>query len=49
MVASVDISRYEEPVIATTIMLVPNGPVTDDTVMLLGALTGQMIGLMNSD
>lgn len=49
MVAAVHISRYEEQVIATTVMLVPSGPITENTATTLGVLTGQMIRLMNSD
>jgi hypothetical protein len=49
MVAAVHISRYEEQVIATTVMLVPSGPVTESTAQTLGVITGQMIRLMNSD
>lgn len=49
MVAAVHISRYEEQVIATTVMLIPSGPVTDNTAATLGVITGQMIRLMNSD
>ena len=49
MVAAIHISRYEEQVIATTVMLVPSGPDTESTATTLGVLTGQMIRLMNSD
>lgn len=49
MVAAVHISRYEEQVIATTVILMPSGPVTDSTAQTLGVITGQMIRLMNED
>ena len=49
MAVALQISRYEEQVIATTVMLVPSGPITENTATTLGVLTGQMIRLMNSD
>ena len=49
MVAAVHVSRYEEQVMATTVMLIPSGPVTENTAKTLGVLSGQMIRLMNSD
>jgi len=49
MVAAVHISRYEDQVIASTVMLVPSGPVTDNTATTLGVITGQIVHLMNED
>jgi hypothetical protein len=49
MVAAIHISRYEDQVIASTVMLVPSRPVTEGTATTLGVLTGQIIHLMNED
>jgi len=49
MVAAVHISRYEDQVIASTVMLVPSGPVTENTATTLGVITGQIVRLMNED
>ena len=49
MVAAVHISRYEEQVIATTVMLMPNGPITQNAAQTLGVITGQLLHLMNED
>jgi len=49
MVAAIHISRYEEQVIATSVMLLPSGVDTDNTAATLGVITGQMIRLMNSE
>jgi hypothetical protein len=48
-VIAIHISRYDDQVIATTVALKPNGPVTDTTAQTLGAVTGAMLKLMNSD
>ena len=49
MVVALQISRYEEQVIATSVIMRPNGPVTDSTVQTLGVITGQLLRLMNSE
>jgi hypothetical protein len=49
MVVALQISRYEDQVIATTVMLRPNGPVTQASAQTLGVITGQLLRLMNSD
>ena len=50
-VVAIHLSRYDNQVIATTVMLKPNGtgPISDSAAQTLGVVTGQMIRLMNSD
>lgn len=51
MVVAIHLSRYEDQVIATTVILRPNssGPIPDSAAQTLGVITGQIIRLMNSD
>jgi len=49
LLAAVQISRYEDEVIATTVLLQPNGPISDGAAQTLGIITGQLLKLMNSD
>ena len=51
MVVALQISRYGEQVIATTVMMRPSGsgPISDNAGATLGAITGQLLRLMNSD
>src|SRR5262249_42941502 len=49
MVVAIHISRYDDEVIASTVMLRPNGPVTDTAAQTLGIVTGKIIRLMNED
>jgi len=49
MVVALQISRYEDQVIATSVLLRPNGPVTEMSAQTLGVITGQLLRLMNSD
>jgi hypothetical protein len=49
MVVALQISRYEDQVIATTVVLRPNGPVTQSSAQTLGVITGQLLRLMNED
>jgi hypothetical protein len=49
MVVAIHLSRYEDQVIASTVILRPNGPVSDSAAQTLGVITGQIIRLMNSD
>jgi hypothetical protein len=49
MVVALQISRYEDQVIATTVVLRPNGPVSQASAQTLGVITGQLLRLMNED
>jgi len=49
MVVALQISRYEDQVIATSVLLTPNGPVSQSSAQTLGIITGQLLRLMNSD
>jgi hypothetical protein len=50
-VVAIQISRYENQVIATTVMMRANGsgPLPDSAGATLGVITGQLLRLMNSD
>jgi hypothetical protein len=49
MVVALQISRYENQVIASSVLVRPNGPVTEMSAQTLGVITGQLLRLMNSD
>jgi hypothetical protein len=49
MVVALQISRYEDQVIATTVQMRPNGELTDNGTRTLGAVTGAILKLMNDD
>lgn len=48
-VVALQISRYEDQVIATTVILQPKGQLTDNGTQTLGAVTGAILKLMNED
>jgi hypothetical protein len=48
-VVALQISRYADQVIATTVILKPNGQLTDNGTKTLGAVTGAILKLMNED
>jgi len=51
MVVAIHLSRYDDQVIASTVIMRPtgNGPIPDSAAQTLGMVTGQIIRLMNSD
>ncbi|MFN8635056.1 MAG: hypothetical protein U0893_14465 [Chloroflexota bacterium] len=49
MLVALQISRYEDQVIATTVMLRGNGPISEGAAQNLGFITGQLLKLMNED